>query len=385
MEAYITPIKIALLTFPFIAFLLSLPFLIHQYHKYGGFTFWRAFIIFSFIFYLMCAYFLVILPLPSQSEVNELTTRRVQIIPFQFVIDFVRETVFSFSHPRTYIEALKQGVLIQPLFNLLLLLPLGVYLRFYFKRSFKFVILAGFFTALFFELTQLSGLYGIYSRSYRLFDVDDLMLNTAGALLGFAIAPAITFFIPDEERLINTAYSRSHRVSYLRRFIAFMIDWTIIAIIAVFVTIGGEAIFVSNVIYEFSILNILRYLMTIIVFFVIIPYLTKGRTLGKAIVHLKIVNDLDQPPSPNLYMVRYGILYGLIFTNINLTVTMLDLTGTSNHLNLLNYLIIISFFFTLVFAIHLLMSKLRKNEPLFYEKISYTHMMSSFSLFKKKR
>lgn len=39
MEAYITPIKIALLTFPFIAFLLSLPFLIHQYHKYGGFTF----------------------------------------------------------------------------------------------------------------------------------------------------------------------------------------------------------------------------------------------------------------------------------------------------------------------------------------------------------
>ena len=35
------------------------------------------------------------------------------------------------------------------------------------------------------ELSQLSGLYGIYPCAYRTFETDDLILNTAGVLAGF--------------------------------------------------------------------------------------------------------------------------------------------------------------------------------------------------------
>lgn len=36
------------------------------------------------------------------------------------------------------------------------------------------------------EISQLSGLYGIYPCAYRTFETDDLILNTAGVLAGFS-------------------------------------------------------------------------------------------------------------------------------------------------------------------------------------------------------
>lgn len=384
MDVYLYPLKTAALIFPLIALVISLPFLIRQYYKYGGFSFWRALIIYSFIFYLLCSYLLVILPLPSQANVSQLTTAKTQLMPLRFLVDFVQHTAFSLTNPHTYITALKQGVFIQPLFNLMLLLPLGVYLRFYFKRSLLFIIITAFCVSLFFEVTQLSGLYGYYDRSYRLFDVDDLLLNTVGGWIGYALAPLLTFFIPSDETLRNNAYSRSHQVSYLRRLMAFLIDWLLIGIIGEFMMIKNHSLFSGTVLYQFSWLNTASYILTIVVFFIMIPYIFNGRTLGKLIVHLKIVDDLDQSPSLPQYFIRYGLLYGVVFTLINVEFNLLELTGTSDNLNLLNYLIYIVFFFILVFVVHLLINKLRKNAPLFYEKISYTHMMSSFSLFRKK-
>lgn len=43
--------------------------------------------------------------------------------------------------------------------------------------------------SLVFELTQLSGLFGLYPRPYRLADVDDLMTNTLGGMVGYWLRP----------------------------------------------------------------------------------------------------------------------------------------------------------------------------------------------------
>ncbi|MGE9575057.1 VanZ family protein, partial [Escherichia coli] len=69
---------------------------------------------------------------------------------------------------------MKQSVFLEPAFNVLLLIPFGIYLRYYFRLSFMKTMIASFCLSLFFELTQLSGLYFIYPRPYRLFDVNDL-------------------------------------------------------------------------------------------------------------------------------------------------------------------------------------------------------------------
>ena len=79
----------------------------------------------------------------------------------------------------------------QVFYNILLTLPFGIYLRYYFNCSFKKTFFCTFLLTLFFELTQLSGLYGIYPRPYRLFDVDDLFLNTLGGIIGYAITLVI--------------------------------------------------------------------------------------------------------------------------------------------------------------------------------------------------
>ena len=54
-----------------------------------------------------------------------------------------------------------------------------------------------FFLTLFCELTQVSGLYGIYPAPYRIFDINDLMFNTLGGVLGHIIAPSLTHKLPE--------------------------------------------------------------------------------------------------------------------------------------------------------------------------------------------
>ena len=59
MEAYLIPIKTAFLIFPIIAAFFTLPYMIQQYHKYGSISFLRTVILYSFILYLLCMYFLI--------------------------------------------------------------------------------------------------------------------------------------------------------------------------------------------------------------------------------------------------------------------------------------------------------------------------------------
>ncbi len=66
------------------------------------------------------------------------------------------------------------------------MLPVGFLFPLLFEKlnNLKKMLLIGFFISLFIELTQLS--YSVYIKSvYRSFDVDDLMLNTLGTLLGY--------------------------------------------------------------------------------------------------------------------------------------------------------------------------------------------------------
>ena len=68
----------------------------------------------------------------------------------------------------------------------------------------------------FFELTQLSGLYFIYPRGYRLCDVDDLILNTLGGLIGYFVPGILIRFLPSKDELDKIARVNGRNVSGLR-------------------------------------------------------------------------------------------------------------------------------------------------------------------------
>ena len=78
---------------------------------------------------------MVILPLPSRAEVAQYTGPTMELRPFHFISGILNETVFR-SKILVRICRLKQHAVLEPLFNVLLVLPFGVYLRYYFKCSF---------------------------------------------------------------------------------------------------------------------------------------------------------------------------------------------------------------------------------------------------------
>lgn len=269
---YLTSIKIAFLIFPFIALLITIPYILIQYHKYGSINKLRVLIIYSFILYLLVIYFLVILPLPPIDVVKNLTSPKYQLIPFNFIIDFIKDNPLVLNNPKTYIKTLLNPNVYIVLFNIIMTIPYGMYLNYYFKKDLKTIMKYTFLLSLFFELTQLTGLYFIYPRPYRLFDVDDLMINTLGGILGYFIMNKLKVLLPSREEIDEKSINDSVKVSVLRRITSILIDIFIYIVLITFINI-----FINNKIINYIIL---------IIYFIIIPTIN-NKTLGMSFVNIK--------------------------------------------------------------------------------------------------
>lgn len=370
MTSYLIPIKYAFLIFPFLSFLFTLPYILYQYHKYGSVPVLRSMIVYSFILYLTSIYFLVILPLPSKEEVAQYITPQTQLIPFQFIKDFMRDTNFVWNKPSTYLETLKNPACYQLFYNLFMTVPFGIYLRYYFKQDFKKTVLYTFLLSLFFELTQLSGLYGFYPRSYRLFDVDDLMINTCGGILGFGLTPFITHFLPSRDRLDEIAYQKGMTISFLRRITAYMIDWFFVSILIFLVEI-----FFRNIQIGFLTLS---YFLAVSFYFVGLPTLTKGYTIGKKIVNMKIVSETNETPKWYQYLLRYFLLYFVILKIPSIIAYLAKgfvLDSVFLKMGIVSSILFLLALYLLFF--YEMFGMIFKNKKMFYEKISHTENRST--------
>ena len=261
MEIYLKPIISACYVFPVLAVLFTLPYIIYEYHKYGSILVIRTGVVYTFIFYMLTSYFMTVLPLPPIDSVTP-DSACMLLVPFDAVRRVVATVNITLSNPATYINLFKCGDFWQIAFNILLLVPFGVYLRYYFKRKWWQVLIMSFCYSLFFELTQLSGLYGIYPYPYRFFEVDDLICNTLGGMVGFWVMPAVVFMLPKRDRML-----------------------VIMAPVTVFFAIDKEKF--MNAVYD------VRYLVVIAVYiviaFTIVTAVTKGRSIGKALVNIRLV------------------------------------------------------------------------------------------------
>jgi glycopeptide antibiotics resistance protein len=97
---------------------------------------------------------------------------RVNLMPFWFVDNLVRDPSWT--------------VVFHTIGNLLLMTPLGFLLPLLWERFRRLgaMAVAGFLTSLTIEASQLA-ISTLLGHTYRLFEVDDLMLNTSGAVLGW--------------------------------------------------------------------------------------------------------------------------------------------------------------------------------------------------------
>ncbi|MGP3639293.1 VanZ family protein [Lentilactobacillus hilgardii] len=361
MSQYVSVIYTAVILFPFLAILITLPILLVNYHRYGALPKWNIFMLYTFVFYIMCAYFLIILPLPTQSFVNQLKTPTHNFIPFTFIIEFFKYNPFSLFHPGTWLAALKAPTVIQPAFNIFLTVPFGFYLHYYFRRNWKQTFLMSFCLSLFFEVTQYTGLYGIYSRPYRLFDVDDLILNTTGGLLGFWIAGWLGKVLPSRESVQSHTLSHSHSVSAVRRLTALAIDLILISILSSLIAlIIQRHDWVETFMAWFILVIILE------VFF--------QRSFGMQLVRIRVTNKFGNQAKWYQVILRNVISYGVIGGTFWADSSLLNLTGTAplSQLSMIHWGIVVTSLVLLFILVDLLIDSFASRHRLFFEHLSGT-------------
>lgn len=349
--SYMVAIKTAIVVFPIIAFLITIPFILHNYHKYGSIHYIKTLVIYSFILYLITIYFLVILPLPSFEAASKIPGPHFNFIPFNFVKDFLNETSLVISNPSTYLTALKEPCFYIVIFNIFMTIPFGMYLHYYFKCNFKKTLLYSFLLSLFFEFTQGTALYFIYPNPYRLCDVDDLILNTLGGIIGYGLMKLIERFLPSRDEIDEKALENGKTVSGLRRITVFCLDFFIYII-------------ASTIIY-FIINNKNVYLIVFIIYYIIIPSLLKNQTLGMNFLNVRM-SYLNHDIMRNIIRSIFIHFYYLILPFLLVYFSFITINNFDSHTKI--YIFLISIIFILVFyLINILIILFKKK--IYYDKI----------------
>ena len=73
MSPYMLAIQQAVVIYPIIVLLFTIPYVLFNYHKYGSVFSLRIIVVYSFVLYMLCVYCLVILPLPSAESQRRCT------------------------------------------------------------------------------------------------------------------------------------------------------------------------------------------------------------------------------------------------------------------------------------------------------------------------
>lgn len=360
---YLEIIKKAIVMFPIFAFIITIPYMLYQYHKYGSIHPFKTIIIFSFVLYLEIAYYLIILPLPTIEEVSSLTTPRANLQLFDFVRSFINDSGFVLTDYHTYINAFKQSCFYVPLYNLFLCMPFGIYLHYYFKCSFKKTLIYTFLLSLFFELTQLSGLYFMYPRGYRLFDVDDLLINTLGGILGYYVAYIFMKILPSKDKIEEASFKLGRKVSFVKRFTSFCLDFVIYTFLMSLVFI----------IFKKSHTGLIA-----LIYYVLLPSFMNGQTLGKRFLNLKVASLDDKKISIIRILIRE-----VLFLVTYIIVPILLVYGSLFMIYLINFEIKIKFIIMIIvimmiFIYYLIiLIKILRKKLLLYEVLSNTKLVST--------
>lgn len=370
MGGYIEALEQAAILFPILAVLFTIPYIAWNYHKYGSVLSLRILIVYSFILYMLCAYCLVILPLPTGDAAANLSGHQAQLVPFTFLGDIARESDAVLSQPRTWLTVFNSNAFLTTLFNLFLTMPFGMYLRYYFRCGWKRTLVYSLLLSLFFELTQLSGLYFIYPGSYRLFDVDDLIVNTCGSMIGFVLARIAMRFLPSREELDRESFVRGRRVSLLRRIVAFIYDEIAYAVLFIVVFLIWTA--------NFGTMSVWVYALIWLAYFALCPIVLRGQTIGHRLTKLRIVSFSGGKARWYQYALRYTLLFVLLVIApvvLNWSISFLAGRGLLGELAaVLAYGIVDGgYLFLLLFEA----ARMAMRRQLFYERWSKTKLIST--------
>ena len=140
-----------------------------MYKKNNKFNIKREIILFVFVLFLVGLASQTIIP-KFDSNMNIIKSKiRLNLIPFKIIYD----SIIEFKNGNIYY------LIISLIGNIVMFIPVGLFIKILWNKDDKKVIFIGFLISLFIEITQIF--------TGRETDIDDLILNTIGTIIGIII------------------------------------------------------------------------------------------------------------------------------------------------------------------------------------------------------
>jgi glycopeptide antibiotics resistance protein len=267
LSSYLDNVRTGFLAFVGIGALVLLPLIALHYYRFGRIEPRRGLVLYGLLAYGLVALALIFLPFPARSEVCQ-GDQMLSTVPFQWVTD-MRNNMAAYG--RSGIGAMATSTaFIQQAFNAALFVPLGIVLRKAFGKGVAAVACIGLGASLMIEVVQYTGNFGVYDCPYRIADVDDLISNTFGSLLGWMIAP-MAIVVPVLQSS-EEAVARPGTVSVPRKTVAFLAELFVFVVLV-------KLVLPDNGWLQFGLVVVLR---------VLLPAATGGWTLGGLLMRYRI-------------------------------------------------------------------------------------------------
>jgi glycopeptide antibiotics resistance protein len=322
LSSYLENIRTGFLAFVGIGALVLLPLVALHYSRFGRVEPRRALVLYGLLAYGLVALALIFLPFPDRANLCQ-GDQMLSTVPFQWVTDMRNNMAYN---GRSGIVAMAtSSAFVQQAFNAALFLPLGVVLRKAYGKGVLATVFIGLGVSLLIEVVQYTGNFWIYPCPYRISDVDDLISNTSGSLLGWMIAPVaiVVPALPDAD----TAVARPGTVSVPRKAMALIAEAAIFLIVARF-------LFPANGWAQVGLVVAMR---------VVLPAVSGGWTLGGWLMRYRMRRSDGERADPLRIAVRevlgvtglvaYAVLLSPLLSSwtgfgVDLVVVSLVLLGT---------------------------------------------------------
>ncbi|WP_408897616.1 VanZ family protein [Nocardioides sp. R1-1] len=165
-----------------VAVVLLLPVAAVEYRRDGRLGPRDLAVLLSGAVYGLALWTYTLLPMPADDDYACVGR---QTVPF----DTLRAVDWTELGSRAGLTALvHDAAFLQIALNVLLFVPLGWFVRRIARHGVVVATVLGLSVSLLIETTQATGVWHLYDCAYRLFDVDDLMVNTLGAALGSLVS-----------------------------------------------------------------------------------------------------------------------------------------------------------------------------------------------------
>lgn len=265
---------VAIGLWPIASFMLTLPILAYLYRRDGCIKAASFVSVYLTVLYILGLGCFTLYPLPQGTEGLGITYGIApQLNPLGFIGDLQKDGIAAMP---------------QILANVAFFVPLGFIASRLLRLNFFWTVVIGFFVSLAIEITQLTGFLGVYPYAYRTFDVDDLLWNTSGAIIGWLIAAVVAHVLPPGSLAEEGDIERAPGL--VRRGVALWLDMLLMGIIA---SILGIAVRLAALLLGFddftSINDTWLPWMSAGAFIAVegvIPWLRRGQTPGGAFVRM---------------------------------------------------------------------------------------------------